>query len=217
MGTNTKLRKTIYEKLILDMNNGNIVPGQKLNERELAKKFHASRTPVREALAALEKDGAVDIIHNKGAVVRRVTVKESEEIFDLISLLEVYAIEIAIARGITEKDRIYIKNLEKQMDLAVKDRDYFKFPQINEKFHGFFVNKTGNKTLQKILKQLNALSYSGALSVPKHIEDYMAKHRMIIDALFKGQSNKAVAAMKQHNQDRKIFVSKTLRSIKRSF
>lgn len=215
MSNNTKLRQIIYDKIVDEISSGKIVVGERLNERELAKKFNASRTPVREALIQLEKVGVIVINHNKGAMVRKVTRKQMEESFDIISILEGYAVETTVAGGISEKDIIYIKKLEKEMNQAVKEKNYFKFPQLNQKFHDFFVKKTRNKILQDVLNVLNSTVYSGGLSVPFFIDQYMAKHTIIIDALLKGLPMEAAKAMKDHDQERKKYVDKTLGEIKK--
>lgn len=208
------LREVVYNKIVDDISAGKIVPGEKLNERQLAKKFNVSRTPVREALFRLEKVGVAAFDETKGIIVRKVTEKQFGEILDIISVLEGYAVETIVANGSAAKELNNIIRLGEKLETHVKNKDYFKFADDNRKFHEYLIHITGNSTLQKLLKELNSRILTGGLSVPFYMEEYEEKHRKIIDAISKGLSKKAGSVMKQHNQDIKKFVVETLKNLR---
>jgi DNA-binding GntR family transcriptional regulator len=202
MSKQTKtLRELIYNKIIEGITCGKISPGEKLNERKIAKEFHVSRTPVREAFAQLEKAGAIVSHSNAGAVVRRLTIEQIEEILDIISVLEGYAIEIAVAKGIGEGDLKQMEKLEKEMEADEERKDYFKFEETNRKFHDFIVQKAGNETLENIVGDLTRKVYVGGLTLPFSIHEYSKEHKKIIKAILERRPREASQAMRLHTQN----------------
>ena len=215
MKTNSKaLREVVYNKIIDDISDGKIVPGEKLNERQLAKKYNVSRTPIREALFQLEKVGVVAFDKVQGVIVKKITAKQFEEILNIISVLEGYAVETIVANGITSNDLTNIIQLGEKLEMNAKNKEYFKFAKNNRKFHEHLVKKTKNLALQELLKELNRKVYTGGLSVPYYIDEYEKKHKIIIDAISKGRSKEAGIAMKQHNQDIIKYIVETLKNLK---
>lgn len=75
---------------------GRLVPGQRLVETTLAKELGISRGPVREAVALLQKDGLVEMVPRRGRFVREINVQVVEESYKLLTVLEVYAVELVI-------------------------------------------------------------------------------------------------------------------------
>jgi len=73
-----------------------IVSGQKLIYRELSKALHMSITPVQVALARLESEGFVELVPNVGYFVKKIVLKEIEDLFDVRRILEIHAVELAI-------------------------------------------------------------------------------------------------------------------------
>lgn len=84
----TSLRDQVFHKLRKAILNGNYQPGDELVENTLGKELGVSRTPVREAIRQLELEGLVELIPNKGAVVRGISAKDMEDIFSIRSRLE---------------------------------------------------------------------------------------------------------------------------------
>lgn len=210
------LREIVYNEIVDQITNGEINPGEKLNERDLAKQFNVSRTPIREAFLQLEKVGMIVLNTNSGAVVKKVTVKQTEEILNIISILEGYAAETAVSKGIEGKDLELLKEIGKKMESYVRNKNYFKFAHINRDFHEFIVKKAGNNTLEDILKDLNAQIYTGGLTVPLYIEQYWKKHKVIIEAIEEHNAKKAGVEMREHNQDIRRFLVSAIRRLKQT-
>jgi len=201
--------------IIEELSSGKITAGEKLNERQIAKEFHVSRTPVREAFAQLEKAGIIEVNSKLGAVVKKLTIEQFDEILEIISVLEGYAIEIAVSKGFKAKDLAYIKQLEKKMEVNVEEKDYFKYTTTNRKFHEFIFKKAGNSTLANILKELMRKVYIGGLTLPFHINEFPLEHSKIIEAISKRLPKKAGIMMRKHNQNIKKCKAETLKKIKK--
>ena len=91
-------RQVIVESLLKDIVHGRLVPGQHLVAQALAERFGVSHTPIREALMALVGSGVVDLLPNRGAVVRRLTTVEVREIYQVRCALECEAVRTACGR-----------------------------------------------------------------------------------------------------------------------
>lgn len=89
-------KEYVYEALTQAFAEGRIPPGARLSEKELSEWLNVSRTPVREALAALEGDGLVEIVRHRGAVVKTITAEDIREEYTVRAALESLAVELAV-------------------------------------------------------------------------------------------------------------------------
>jgi len=202
------LRQNIYDHLIADITSGRINAGEKLLEVDLAKKFRVSRTPVREAIFQLVKDGYV--VHKKdvGAVVRKVSIQEISETFDILALLEAYAVELA-ARSMGSADIVQLLSQLEEMETQVKEKKYNEYLRSNILFHKFFSERCGSESLLNVIRDLrrkvHRQLYVG-LTVPKYVDRYMAFHRKIYDAIQCGDAASAGVAMRRHIEENKDYI-----------
>src|SRR5579863_1045205 len=92
------LRQKIVEQILADVFRGGLTAGRHLVTQELAARFGVSHTPIREALIAMAGIGIIDLLPNRGAVVRRVTARDVREIGQVRRLLECEAVRLACGR-----------------------------------------------------------------------------------------------------------------------
>ena len=214
--SNKPLREIIYNKLVEDIVQGRINAGEKLLESELAKRFHVSRTPVREVLVGLEEKGYITLTKNVGAVVIKVSARKMQEIYDVVAQLEGYATRIVSTDKLGEKVISYLQTLQNQMEDSINKREYTRYVQKNTEFHEFFVKKCGNETLQQIVSDLRKRIYrlvTEGLTLPMHIDEYLASHREIIDAISARNPLKAEKLMKSHVEDAKRFLLSVMKDL----
>jgi DNA-binding GntR family transcriptional regulator len=88
-------RQTIVESLLREVFQGRLRAGQHLATQQLADQFGVSHTPIREALISLAGIGVIDLVPNRGAIVRRVIAKDVREIFQVRRALECEAVRSA--------------------------------------------------------------------------------------------------------------------------
>src|SRR5437660_11889124 len=93
-----KLRQKIVESLLSDVFRGELNAGRHLVTQELADRFNVSHTPIREALIALAGVGIIDLVPNRGAVVRQITAREVREVMQVRRALECEAVRLACGR-----------------------------------------------------------------------------------------------------------------------
>ncbi len=207
------IRDTIYSEILEDIASGKIYPGEKLVESELAKKFNVSRSPVREALLQLEKEGFIVHRKNVGAVVRKISSKELSDTYELVALLEGFAIENA-TDNFKEKDIAFLKRLQESMEDSVKCRKFSAYVELNSEFHRFFVEKARNEKLWKVISSLRKSIYRVVLegqTLPSHIDKYLASHRKIIKLVARRDIVGAANLMRSHVLDARKFLIEIIR------
>jgi phosphonate utilization transcriptional regulator len=179
---------------------GSLAAGVKLNEVDVAARLGVSRGPVREAFRALEESGLVRFEKNRGVFVRRITLEEADEIFELRALLDEYAGRRA-ARNATAADVRDLEALVDRMGVAATRGDSDAYFALNLEFHDRIVALAGNAKLaqlyRRLVNELNlyrraALNRAGALPVS------VAEHRAIVQRIGAGQSAAAGRLLHDH-------------------
>lgn len=194
------LQEDIYNKLKKAIIRGELNPGEKLYEIEIAKKLNVSRTPVREAFRRLQVDGDLSFAPNKGVFVTKHPPQEIKEIYDIISVLEGYAVELA-AQRITAKDLAVLKKYQKQLIKFSSEKKYHQYAEQNYKFHEYLTILSNNATLVKTISTLRSRVYRYrfiSVTIPGYLEKYASEHESIMDALKMKDSSLAGKYMKAH-------------------
>jgi DNA-binding GntR family transcriptional regulator len=156
---------------------GRLEPGGRYSVAQLAEQLGISRTPVREALLVLEREGRVRFERNKGVRVLETTAADVAEVFELRLLLEVPA--AAKACGVVEAD---------ELRAALDAGD-------GERFHELIVLAAGNRRLAAIVAGLRE-ALAGAAA--RDAQEAAAEHHAILAALEAGDADRAAAAMRYH-------------------
>ena len=208
------LREITYHQLVDDIVHGRINAGEKLSEAALCERFSVSKTPIREALIQMEREGYVLLKKDVGAVVQKISKKIVDEVFTVVAILESYALEAVVAEGKIQKSEI--RNLTKliqTMGKYSKQKKYLEYRPLNLEFHGFFVEKLGNEILRKNVLDLRRRMYSfvsGGLTLPMHIDRYVECHKRILEAVKQGNEAKAAVLMRDHVMESKRFLLDSL-------
>src|SRR5688500_2704922 len=185
------------EGLILS---GELPPGDRINEIQLAKRFGTSRGPIREATRSLEGRGLVEVVRNRGVFLRRLTLEEALEIYDLRSALFGLAGRLLAAR-MSDQILDHLTHMLMTMDAAAAERDFDSYYPQNLAFHNFIVERAGNATLAReyraMVKKLHlfrarSLVQGGGLAVSNR------EHAEIVDALAASDVGRAHAACWRH-------------------
>lgn len=195
------LSEKVYEKLKSEILRCRIEPGLEISEAELAERFEVSKTPVREALAALRQEGLVRTFPRRGYQVTPITFGDMNELFDLRIILEAGAVELASSR-ITEAE---LERLRVLADVAYEKHEQptiEKFITANREFHLAIAAASGNVRLYDILSrqivELERFFYLGARLRDVNRETSI-DHREIVNALARRDEKEARALMIRHN------------------
>src|SRR3546814_22045 len=130
--------------LILD---GDLEPGERLNERLLTERFGISRTPLREAIKMLSAQGLVKLLPNRGAVVTELTTDDAENMFQVMGVLEGLAGELACKRA-TDAEIAAVRGLHQRMEQFYADKDLPGYFELNQLIHEKIVEAARNQELQ---------------------------------------------------------------------
>lgn len=125
---------------------GDLTPGERINENQLAERFGTSRGPIREAVRALEGSGLVTSVRNRGFFVRRLEVREVREVYDVRAALFGLAGRL-LAERVTDEQLDRLNEFVTTMDEAAARRDFEAYYPLNLAFHEFILDSAGNATL----------------------------------------------------------------------
>ncbi|MGQ9471234.1 MAG: GntR family transcriptional regulator [Candidatus Aminicenantales bacterium] len=176
------LKDCVMDYLREEMETGSLKPGERINEKEICQKLGISRTPIREALIQLEREGFIEISPRKSIRVKKLTLEEIEDIYNVVGTLEAEAAEVACDR-LTPEDIAKMEEKFKQMAEALARDDFKKYMEINLDLHNIHLRLCGNAVLQAIVNQLKKRLYDFPrimLTLPEWEEKCMAEHRLMI-------------------------------------
>ena len=209
------LREIVYEELKRQIMVGEIAPGARMMEVELAEEMGVSRTPVREAIRKLEKEGLVTIEPRRGAYASDISAKEMVDILEVRQDLEGMAAGIA-AQKITEEGRAELERIAREYKESVDREDIEEIIKNDEAFHKYIVSLSDNKTLIKMVSQVQELVLRFRYI---YYEDFSrfrnqpSEHQAIVDAISSGNANSARVNAEEHLARLKEFVVKEGKSL----
>lgn len=180
---------------------GEIEAGQRVNELALSRRLGVSRGPVREALQGLRRAGLVEIVANRGAMVRSLEPQEALDLFDLRSgLLAVIAERAAAVR--TREDLAALEINIADSEQALKAADSAAYYRLNLAFHDLIVTMSGmhraGQAYRDAVKELHLVRRRGFVSSQPAMRASLGDHRTILAALKRRDADKAFAAARRH-------------------
>ena len=204
------LREIVYEELKRQILIGEIAPGTRMMEVELADEMGVSRTPVREAIRKLEKEGLVSIEPRRGAYASDISIKDIVDVMEVRQDLEGMAAGLAAIKA-TKEEKEALKKATEEYRRAVETGSIDEIIKWDEAFHKRVVSCSGNKTLIQLVSQVQELAlrfryiYYDDFS---RFEGQPMEHKDIVDAIISGDAEKASRSADEHISRLKEFVIK---------
>jgi DNA-binding GntR family transcriptional regulator len=187
-----------YDRLIAEIRQGQLRPGDRLTETELAERLGISRTPVREAIRLLESDGLVDHQPRAGARIRRLDLAEVTELYEMRAVLEGTAARFA-ARAAYDSELAELDAINADMAAAAGDPE--RLYHANRQFHGVLLNAARNRFLwrsvEAVQKTLLILGRS-TMEEADRAQAAVDEHGLLLRALHAHDGDAAEAAMRRH-------------------
>jgi len=197
-------------QLILD---GVIKPGERLVERDIAVKFRASRTPVREALRKLETEGFVEYLARKGVAVRGFNVAEIEEIYKIRKVLECLAIQNSI-RNITAPQMAHLKKIVESLESEEND-DVVKATEGLHQFDDLILDTANMPVLKGILhtirESLERYKRINLSNRPRR-KEAVREHKEILQAIIDRDEKRAEELVCRHIDNARRELMRLIRS-----
>ena len=194
------LGETVYDAMRRAIVEGELDAGEPLAEHELSRRFGVSRTPIREALAKLERDRLVRVVPKKGAFVRTLSHDEVRELYQVREALEALAVRLAAPR--VDKEQLAGFDARFRALLARRGGiDHAEVRVLGDEFHRFLAKQSGNARLVELLDQVREpirAVWTMSVVAPRRAQGLVREHLALIDALRRGDGPRAERLMIAH-------------------
>ena len=174
------IREIAYETLKHAIITGELPAGSRIVETEYAERMHISRTPLREALRKLERDGLVEYMLRRGVVVRAFTIADVEEIYTIRNALEMLTLP-AIIQNATPEDIQRLRDILDEMDPLTERND---IPSLSPRARSFHTELTALCRQKRIIRAIEGQ------------DDYIRRFSQLSIA----KENRRLAAHQEHHR-----------------
>lgn len=201
--TGAAARQYVAEAIRHALRSGDLAPGQRLVEIDLAESYGTTRSAVREALQDLVAEDVVEIIPRRGARVRVVSVDEAVQITECRSALEQLCASKA-ATGANEEQRAELRRIGEDMKQAVAANEVHTYSGLNQRLHELVVEASGQQVAKRQLDRLNGpmVRFQFRLALrPGRPGQSLQQHLDIIDAVAGADPEAAARAAATHLAD----------------
>jgi len=175
-----------------------LAPGSWIDELKLAEEYGISRTPLREALKVLATEGLVTMKVRRGAYVTEVSERDLADVYHLLALLESDAAGVVAAQA-TPSQLKELQGLHEELEKAAGNRE--RFFEINEAFHMRLLEIANNRWRDQMvadLRKVMKLNRHNSLLKSGRIEESLAEHRAIMQALAARDAEATAQRMREH-------------------
>jgi DNA-binding GntR family transcriptional regulator len=199
-GGGLSTRQQAYAALRAAIVSGELEPGTRLSENELAEALGVSRTPVREALLRLREDQLVDVVPQLGTFVTAISVRAVKDAQFLREAVECAAVRLATTRA-TPEDVARLRDLLRRQEAARDAADFDAWFELDDEFHHVLCDMSGHEIAWSVGRRANGhLDRVRRLSlpVPSYLAEMVDEHRRVVDAVDVGDPDLAEAALRHH-------------------
>lgn len=223
-GKNSRVIVRIREMIL----HGELTPGQRVREVELASELGVSRTPIRESLPILAQEGMLTQLDTRGFVVRAFTPQEIMDAIDVRGVLEGLAARMLAEQGpprrliqslhecLREGDEIFVKR-------HLLETDEARYGEMNKQFHSLIIEGAGSKVIASAIERNDRIPFAAAhaiafdnVNLPR-MYDYLGsahrQHHAIVQALENGEGARVAALMYEHAYSTKASINMVKRPL----
>ncbi len=201
------ITEEVYDLLKQKLTSSEFKPGQSLSEVDIASQLKVSRTPVRNAISRLERDGLVETIPRKGAFIKFLSMMDIVEIFQVRKALEGMAAQLSAKNP--DLDLLALDEFESSYLSALKENTNDSLREVFNlgiRFHDFIISSASNRRIERILREFRVQFEISRASFLNHRQDVqpsravqsIEEHLGIINALKRRDGDLAEALLKEH-------------------
>ncbi len=207
------VRTSVYQQLRAAILSCSLRPGMQIQERQLAELFQVSKSPIRDALLKLEEQNLIEVMPRKGYRVKRISLTDARELYEMRQILEreciVRLIDSATNETLSALDTF--RNLPSPIELS-------NWIEYNSAFHAFIAANCGNSRLARsafeAIELYERLTYVSVTSSDElSLADFVAEHSAIINAIQKRDKRQALALARDHIESSRRRVLETLENL----
>lgn len=203
------LRSKAYDELKSLIVTGVFPPGSFLSERKLGDHLGMSKTPIKAALALLEREGFVRVSPQQGIVVREITSREVVDLFDVRVAVETFICKRLAGHLTQEQSDALRDNITRQKE-AVEAGDVERFNTLDADLHLLLAGMAGNAEIMDTIRRTHDRVFQMALRVvqrsPRRFRESLDEHEAIVDHLVAGSGGKAARVMERHIEGGKQYL-----------
>lgn len=178
--------------------NGDIRPGQRIRQDDIAERLGISPTPVREALRRLEAEGLLIYVPHKGVRVAELSVDDARDIYMVRSLVEGFAAQLAIP-NLAAEDIQQLVELQGLMEQSLAKGELERLTGVNDQWHSLICKAARSRRLQEIITRLWGLfPWDTFWVIHDRAQHSVEEHRRLLQAIQRRDAEKAERLMRQH-------------------
>lgn len=197
------LREVVCEALRVAITSGDLQPGERLMEIQLAEELGVSRTPVREAIRKLELEGFVVMVPRRGTYVADLSLKDINDVYEVRTALDCLAAELATER-ITEEELEQLERILVQIGEYIEEGDIDKIAEADLLFHEILYRASRNDRLVAIInnqREQTTRYRMRSLSYPGRMRQTYEEHRRLIEAIAQRDAELAGKLAAEHMEN----------------
>ncbi len=208
------LRDVVFNTLRQAILRGELKPGERLMEIQLANKLGVSRTPVREAIHKLSQEGLVLMVPRKGAEVADISEKDMLDVLEVRKVLEELAVRLACDK-ITKEQIEELREAGEEFEQSLTSGDVMEIAEADVQFHDVIYRATDNQKLIQLLNNLSEQMYRYRVEYLKDDSVFprlIKEHDEIMDLVEKRDKENAAKVMCEHIDNQITSVLKQIRT-----
>ncbi|RED52565.1 GntR family transcriptional regulator [Cohnella lupini] len=197
------LKDHVYNYIVAKIQDGALLPNQKINEAEICKTLDISRTPTREALFQLTNDNLLEYIPRRGFIVNPFDAKKKLDVSQIIGTLDALAASLAIPY-LEQSDLSEMIKLAKKIDAHIEKRDFAEYYTDQYRFHEIYILRCNNPTLIETINLLkNSFIRQSYRSDDKEkmaevLKEVNGEHHQIIECFQTKDKDRLDSLLKYH-------------------
>ena len=191
-GVATRLRGMVFD--------GQLTPGNFIDEKSLAEAWQVSRTPLREALKVLAAEGLVELVPHRGCRVIELSEADADALFPVMALLEGRCAFEAASKA-SDADLRQLQHLHGELERHAAAADIDGYYRVNHEFHSLVQQLAGNRWLNRVtgdLRRFIRLMRGRQLALPGRMVASLNEHRVLMDAFTQRDAARAERALHDH-------------------
>ncbi|WP_183319149.1 GntR family transcriptional regulator [Chelatococcus caeni] len=209
-------RRTLHDEVVTRIRDmiteGQLAPGARVHEGQLGAALGISRTPLREALKFLAREGLIELVPSRGAIVRRFSPKDVYDMLSVLATLEAEAGRLACANA-SDADIAAVAGLHARMMAFYASRNRLEYFKLNQAIHTAIVRLSGNAVLadihETLQSRLKRIRFLGNQEPPKW-DEAVAEHEEMITALTARDPDRLAKILANHMRNSWERVRQTL-------
>lgn len=204
------LAEQVYARLKSDIFDFKLLPGERFTETAMAARHEVSRTPMRDALYRLQREGYLDVEFRRGWQVRNLDFVQFDNLYDLRIVLECAAIDRICQMDSTPEALARLKDVWLVTE-EEREQDGRRVAQLDEQFHADLVSAAGNAEMSRVHAELtDKIRIIRRLDFTQHkrVDATYQEHAKLLKLLLRRKNTEALLLLRSHITESKLEVRK---------